>query len=210
MADASKIAVGGGLVLAAGIVVATAGLGGAFAAGAITRQAVSVAGTLLLVLVTLTYAVLTYGLVVETRRSRRQAVRPVIELVTDQDNVTTRFKNVGNGPARTGKLTVRLRDENGSNGTNEQLVTINDLATGQTHVIRPEPFDRAVDNTTDVADRYTHFDVEGTVTDAFGTNHEVDRSYALADIGTDQDRNDPVAIELRRLRQTLVDEFELK
>lgn len=203
----------------------------------ISSSVASVATTTLLVLLTAFYALSTYGMVRETRRmaeetrkSREQEIRPVIEFHARE--VYSQIANIGDGPARNVDLNLTLLPSGLTHTIREQS-----LPSGESISIPAEPFssirdrgflelqEQGLDFDWDDVDDYEEFWEEqdfpyetlrmtGTVEDVWGNTHEVDVEYDVwnltqelqgaVSLTLDMEQSlDSIARELRQIRKHL-------
>lgn len=168
---------------------------------------VSVLTSLLLVVVTAVYAYLTYGLLQESRETRRRETAPVLVVVTDRYGLVPELLNVGNGPARSAELTLCAVAEDGA--TEETEVSLRNLGVGQSEPILEEPFKHLTDEKEDASDQYAYLRVDSEMRDAFGDRVPVDLEYELSEIGPAPDttgRPEPlerIAVEVERIRESI-------
>jgi hypothetical protein len=176
--------------------------------GGVTGETTSVLTSLLLVVVTATYAYLTYGLLLESRESRRRESAPVLAVITDEFGVVPELLNVGNGPARQVEVTLHAVRANGE--TEATRISIRNLGVNQSYPILEDPFRDLTDEKTSIPDEFTELLVTGTLRDAFGDEVPVDLQYDLSEIGPAPDvargpaesALEDIAVELRRLRES--------
>lgn len=176
--------------------------------GDVTGKTTSVLTSLLLVVVTATYAYLTYGLLLESRETRRREAAPVLTIITDQSGQVPELLNVGNGPVRRGELTLCAVADDGSETETE--LTLRNLDVNQSMPILEEPFSKLTDENAGVSDEYTKLRVTGKIRDAFGDSIRVKLEYELSEIGppptiTRGPRSsalEKIAVELERLRES--------
>jgi hypothetical protein len=94
--------------------------------------------TVLLVVLTGVYATVTYQMMLETRKSRKQEIMPVFEFQSEE--IRSYIQNVGGGPARKLDLTISLLPADKSVRVKRQS-----LPAGATIAITAEPFSSLAD-----------------------------------------------------------------
>lgn len=116
--------------------------------GVLTGAQASVIATLALIVLTGAYAALTYQLVHETRKSREQEIRPVLDFQAQEKG--SYIMNVGGGAARKLSLTLELLPAGRTHS-----ITHQSLPAGSQLAIHVEPF-------SSIADRgYGDLQIEG-------------------------------------------------
>lgn len=173
----------------------------------VTPETVSVLTSLLLIVVTATYAYLTYGLLLESRESRRRESAPILTVVTDKFDVVPELSNVGNGPARRVEVTLRAHSE--GEVIEQTGLSIGNLGVNQSYILREEPFSKLIDEEEEFHEQWDTFTVSGQMTDAFGDVVPVELRYEPDQIGSapsvsrgpTESALERVAVELERLRE---------
>ena len=103
--------------------------------------------------ITLTYAYLTYKLVLETRRGRRAQVEPNLQL--EADRYGPKIVNRGRGPAI--NIQGKIGYDNYEEPTKE--VTINSLTPDEEHLITDEIFSSIVSRDSDIHESYERLSI---------------------------------------------------
>lgn len=142
-----------------------------FGAPANIASTINAAATVVLVLVTTAYVLLTWRLVNETRQARKQEVKPVMNLDVEPISIGSwapKIENVGNGPALDVSATVKLEPD----GQQYKLQSKNLPAGDYTGAITPQV-------SGDSHKEYESLTVEGEYTDVFGDRDTFEESYNL-------------------------------
>ncbi|WP_134670423.1 helix-turn-helix transcriptional regulator [Halorussus marinus] len=140
---------------------------------AITNLApvINAVSTVVLVIVTGVYAYLTWGMVRETRRARKQEVTPVMNLDVEPFSIgawAPKIENIGNGPAIDVNGTVKLHPD----GEEHEIQTKNIPSGDFTGSLSPN----VSENT---HEEYESLVVEGSYRDVFGDRDTFKETYEL-------------------------------
>ncbi|MEZ3115736.1 hypothetical protein RYH80_07375 [Halobaculum sp. MBLA0147] len=197
-----------GVPVLVGVVLVSTLLAALAVTGNVGPRRISVVTSLLLIVVTATYAYLTYGLLLESRESRRRESAPVLTVVTEEYGVVPELLNVGNGPAR--EVEVTLHAVRASGETETTRLSIRNLGIDQSYPILEDPFGKLTDEEATASDEFTELRVTGTLRDAFDDEVSVDLRYELSEIGPAPDiargptasALEDIAVELGRLRES--------
>jgi hypothetical protein len=133
--------------------------------------AISAISTVVLVIVTGVYAYLTWGMVRETRRARKQEVMPVINLDVEPFSIgawAPKIENIGNGPAIDVTGTVTLEP----GGEEHEIQSKNIPAGDFTGSLEPQIGE-------DTYKDYDSLTVEGSYTTVFGDQDTFRETYDL-------------------------------
>jgi len=136
-----------------------------------SAPAVTAGATVILVIVTAVYAFLTWGMVKETRRARKQEVMPVINIDVEPFSIgawAPKVENIGNGPALDVNATVQLEPGGEAHELQSQNITAGDFA----GMLYPQVNE-------DTHEEYDSLKIEGSVTDVFGDTDTFEAEYDL-------------------------------
>lgn len=132
---------------------------------------VSAGASILLVIVTAAYVVLTREMVAETEEARKQEVMPILDLEWKSINLGTwspKLKNVGNGPAMDVEATIEVVPSG-----EEHMIVSKNIAPGDfVGAISPQI-------TVDAAEMYDEVLVTGTYTNVFGETKTFETNFDL-------------------------------
>ncbi|WP_408957557.1 hypothetical protein [Natrinema sp. 74] len=133
--------------------------------------AINAVSTVVLVIVTGVYAYLTWGMVRETRRARKQEVTPVMNLDIEPFSIgawAPKIENIGNGPAIDVDGTVKLHP-----GGEEHNIQTKNIPSGDfTGSLSPQIAE-------DAHEDYESLVVEGSYRDVFGDRDTFKETYDL-------------------------------
>ena len=132
---------------------------------------VSAGASILLVVVTAAYVVLTREMVAETEEARKQEVMPILDLEWESISLGTwspKLKNVGNGPAMDVEATIEVVP----NGEEHTIASKNIAPRDFAGTISPQI-------TADASKRYDEVLVTGTYTNVFGETKPFEINFDL-------------------------------
>jgi hypothetical protein len=190
-----------GYALLGGLVLVTAALALAVFRASISPESVNSLSTILLVTITGIYAFLTWMLVVENRRARRERHSP--SFVVEADIFGPRIRNVGNGPARDLEITLTLVSDDDRVRT---VVRRDGLVPDDDVWVSELPFAAIGDELDDVHDRYESLEVNVSFEDMFGRPDSRTLTYTTETLIADESRGSPdqrIANNLEKINTTL-------
>jgi Co/Zn/Cd efflux system component len=169
--------------------------------GFISPQYINSLSTILLVSVTGIYAFLTWLLVIENRRARREQRAPSFSI--DTDLFGPRIKNIGNGPAVDLEVEFALTSEE---QRTETVISRDNLIPGDTVWIAKEPFAAVTDEKSDISDKFSKIEISINYSDMFGKPGSCYLEYEIKELLTEKtmrSEEQQIANNLEKINTTL-------
>ena len=188
-------------IMIASLLFASAGLSIATFYFSTSIEIINSLSTILLVTITGIYAFLTWMLVVENRRARREQQSP--SFVVNSDIFGPRIENIGNGPAQDLEIVLTLVSEDDRAQT---VIKQDGLIPGDHIWVSELPFAAISDGSDKIHTQYDTLSIELSFADMFGRSDTLTLEYNTETLVSDESQKPPeqqIANNLEKINTTL-------